>query len=676
LLSIRLAGTRAGRRKSVKRHLVIALAAGFALAALTHAHAEDAVVVTATRFPERLLTSGVGMIVLNADAIAASTATTLPELLARTAGINVRNNSGSPDLQLDMRGFGITGDQNTLVLLDGIRINQNDLGPTQLSAIPLNAIERIEILPGGGAVLYGGGASGGTINIITRGPSRSDKSGAAYAGVGSYAGEEARASLNAAGKEVGLSLSASHLGSDGYRRNNRLRQDNITGDLRFFGDKSSLAMKFGGDQQRLGLPGPRDENQYVSDPRGATNPSDWSAQEGGYVTLQGRTDVGGVELAADLNQRDQRSSANYQSLGSYLDIKTGNTTFSPRLRWTGAPGGADASVVAGMDIADWDYHRRIAGNAESIGNPFSRTDGSQSSRAIYVQGNVMVTPATKLSAGARSQRVQNELTSAFGGPGAPQEQTRSVSAGEIGLHHALGERWAAFGKLGTSFRFATVDENGYTASGQLLEPQTARQGEAGIEYRENGTRLRATFYVMNLDNEIYFSPLVVPYGANTNLSPTRREGLEIRGAAALAKSVELSGNLALQSARFRSGVYGGVDVSGRDIPLVPRLLATLRLAWQASPKTRLLATVSYTGSQRYDNDQANTFPGTMPTYATADLKLTHETGGWILSAVASNLFDKRYYSYAIVDSYACATPVCMYPQPGRTLFTSAEYRFR
>lgn len=62
--------------------------------------------------------------------------------------------------------------------------------------------------------------------------------------------------------------------------------------------------------------------------------------------------------------------------------------------------------------------------------------------------------------------------------------------------------------------------------------------------------------------------------------------------------------------------------------------------------------------------------------ALADLKLMHEIGGWTLAAVAGNLFDKRYYSYGIVDSFACATPVCVYPQPGRTLFASAEYRFR
>jgi len=660
----------------VKNSLAVALAAGLALSPLTHVRADDALIVTATRFPERQLGSGVGMIIIDAKRIAASTATTLPELLARTAAIHVRNNSGSPDSQMDMRGFGITGDQNTLVLLDGIRINQNDLGSTPLSAIPLNAIERIEILPGGGAVQYGGGASGGTINIITRGPRRGDKTGALLVGAGSLAAEQLRASVTAAGEEMGLSLSASHQGGDGYRNNNRLRQDSVAGDLRLFANRSDLAIKFGGDQQRLGLPGARDEDQFVSDPRGATNSSDWSKQDGGYVTFQGRTDLGRAELAADLGWRDQRSEASYPSLGSYLEVKSGSATFSPRMRWTGELDDRDASIVAGLDLADWDYHRRIGGSAETIASPLSRTDGSQRNAALYAQGNVMVASATKLTAGVRVQRVRNELTNSFGGFGSLQRQSLSVRAGEVGLHHGLTPKLAVFGKLGTSFRLATVDENGYTASGELLEPQTARQGEAGMEFRQNGAKLRATLYLMNLDKEIYFSPLVVPYGANTNLSPTRRKGLEIRSAIALTNRVDLAADLAWLSARFRTGTYGGIDVSGRDIPLVPRSVATLRAVWKPATNSRVSAAITHTGSQRYDNDQAGTFPRAMPAYTVVDAKLVHDFGGWTLSLIASNLFDKHYYSYGIVDSYACSTRVCVYPQVGRTLFASAEYRFK
>ena len=136
---------------------------------------------------------------------------------------------------------------------------------------------------------------------------------------------------------------------------------------------------------------------------------------------------------------------------------------------------------------------------------------------------------------------------------------------------------------------------------------------------------------------------MVPFGANTNLSPTRRSGFELFGEAGVSPRLELSGSLVLQSAKFRSGVYGGIDVAGKDVPLVPRALANLRAAWRMAPRTQLIASARYVGRQRYDNDQANTFPGLMPDYALADLKLSHSVAGWRLSASIDNLFDKFYY---------------------------------
>src|SRR5262245_56843917 len=77
----------------------------------------DEVVVTATRFEQPVHEIPVGMIVITDEQIAASGVRTLPQLLARHPGITVRDNSGNPDQSVDLRGFGITGDQNTLVLV-------------------------------------------------------------------------------------------------------------------------------------------------------------------------------------------------------------------------------------------------------------------------------------------------------------------------------------------------------------------------------------------------------------------------------------------------------------------------------------------------------------------------------------------------------------------------------
>jgi len=637
--------------------------------------AEDAVVVTATRFPERRLDAPVGMTTITAEDIARDTARSLPDLLSRLGGLYVRNNSGSPDYQIDLRGFGVTGDQNTLVLLDGIRLNENDLSSTKLSSIPLQSIERVEILRGSGAVLYGGGASGGTINIITKGPHAQRYDAQGYFGAGSYGTADARASVNLSGERLGVLFSGSHLESDNYRVNNRLRQDNGTADLRYTGDTGSIALKIGSDIQRLQLPGTRNEDQLVSDPRGTATPKDWSTRDGNFATLLGRYRLGEVEFAADLGYRDQLATANFVSFASYSEAKLHNLVFSPRLRWNPTPFGMNTSLVVGADWGDWRFDRRFAADPGSISVPSATTLATQGNNAFYAQYNAQVTDAAKLTLGWRSQRVSDHLIQS-GFANSDQNHIRTPRAGEVGIQYALSSSWTAFGRLATSFRVATVDENGFTATGNLLEPQTARHREAGIEYRQSGYRLRTNLYTIDLNNEIYFSPIVVPFGANANLSPTRRSGVELFAALPVSKQIEFSGNAILQTAKFKTGVYGGTDVSGKDIPLVPRELVNLRATWLFMPQTRLVAAVNYVGKQRYDNDQANTFSRLMPAYLLADLKLSRVVGAWNLSGSINNLFDKKYYSYAIVNSFGCATAVCAYPQVGRTLFASAEYAFK
>ncbi len=101
------------------------------------------VVVTASRFVQPRRDSAVGVTVVTAEDIRASGALTLPEVLSRQAGFTVRDNSGSPNRQIDLRGFGITGDQNTLILVNGQRISENETTPADLASISLATVERV-----------------------------------------------------------------------------------------------------------------------------------------------------------------------------------------------------------------------------------------------------------------------------------------------------------------------------------------------------------------------------------------------------------------------------------------------------------------------------------------------------------------------------------------------------
>src|SRR5260221_12185397 len=148
----------------------VAVLAAFALPA--YSQNEDSIVVTATRFPEDVRRLPASTTVLSADDIQKSAARTLPELLQEQVGITMKDFFGNnaSNTSVDLRGFGVTGPQNTLILLDGRRITDIDLSSVQWAAIPLAGIERIEILPGTGAVLYGDGASAGVVNTLTRSP--------------------------------------------------------------------------------------------------------------------------------------------------------------------------------------------------------------------------------------------------------------------------------------------------------------------------------------------------------------------------------------------------------------------------------------------------------------------------------------------------------------------------
>ncbi len=269
----------------------------------------DAVVVTATRFPEDRLDAPVGMTVITAEDIAKSTARTLPEILSQQGNIVIRNTTGSPDQQVDLRGFGVTGDQNTLVLLDGRRLDEVDLSTPSWSAIPIESIERIEILRGSGGVLYGGGATGGTINIITRTPERATITGSAMVGGGSLDTFQAGATASAAGDVFGATGSANTYQTSNWRENNRVHQWSAEADLRAVGSTGKVDLKFGGDRQTVQLPGPRGELELAVNPRGTATPLDWANREGARALLAGEVALGGGTLAADLGYRQTDRSA-------------------------------------------------------------------------------------------------------------------------------------------------------------------------------------------------------------------------------------------------------------------------------------------------------------------------------------------------------------------------------
>lgn len=644
---------------------VLSAAAWCAIAAEVPVTVGEPVIVTATRFEDRYLDKPVNVSIITAEDIKNSTARTVPELLRQLPGIRARDSSGSPNVQVDMRGFGISGDQNTLVLLDGVRISENEQTTVNWSGIPLNAIERIEILRGSGAVLYGGGATGGTINIITKTPAAGQRSASMHGGAATYGTSEAGVGVNLGGENVSLNFHGTYLNTDNYRDNNRLRQKNALADMRWTGDRGSISLKAGADDQDLRLPGALSAAQIEADRRQAATPNDFSNRTGGFLVASGERRVGAVTLAADLGYREKDITASI--IGSPIDSATSVWSFSPRLKLPHKLGGWRNHLVAGVDWDDWSFLNKTS----VFGQPRD-PDAFQRNQAVYLHNTTAIGNAWNVSLGGRLHRVEYGVTD-LANPSQSDERTRNLTAYEIGVRHRASAALSPYAKIGTSFRVPNVNDvyNLFTGVVGLLEPQTSREQEIGVDIRHGPGTYRLALYHMTIDNELYFDPATF---TNRNLPPTRRQGVEAEGKWRFARSFDLFVNYTYAVSEFRSGDFGGVPIAGNEVPLVPRHAANAGAGWAFAPRARGDIVASYVGEQVFDGDETNAFGRKMPAYTVVDFKFTYEGTGWLLGAGVKNLFNEKYFNYAVFDSF---TPTFFaYPQPERSVFVTAQYSFR
>ncbi len=115
---------------------------------------------------------GTSTTAITAEDIERAPVKTLSDILSREPGVQVRNLFGGVNGSrsvVDMRGFGAAAQSNTLILINGRRLHDLDQVGVDLASIPIESIERVEVTRGNsGVVLYGDGAIGGVINIITK----------------------------------------------------------------------------------------------------------------------------------------------------------------------------------------------------------------------------------------------------------------------------------------------------------------------------------------------------------------------------------------------------------------------------------------------------------------------------------------------------------------------------
>ena len=654
----------------------LALACAFSLSLFAGAvsaqeQAISTVHVTGSRFPADAALPAVGATVITADEIRNAGVTDVNQAIRKIGGVYGRQSlDGSPDFGLDLRGFGTNSSQNMVVLVDGVRMNENELAGAVLSTIPVDTVERIEIARGGSSVLYGEGATGGVINIVTKRGAQAGYHGSVSLEGGRFDQHDARASLRHGEGALSFDLAAAHQGTDNYRDNNEFRQKTVSGGVQWARGDSRLGLRVESARQEARFPGSLTLAQFEANPRQSLTPDDFGSLDSDRVTLSGATRIGAVELAAELSHRERETLGHYESEFGTSDVanRSRQTQFSPRLRHLARHNGLLNEFVAGVDLLEWE---RVSTFGSAFG--VSGNDAKQDARAVYLRDEVRWNEAynARLAVGARHETFEKDYADPFAS--VPQEssrQSQNAWSVEGSIDPAPGVTLHA--KAGESYRIPNADENSYRSSVQVLDVQTSRDLEFGVTVGSEARRISARVFRHRLRDEIFFDPtLAFGFGINTNLDPTRRQGVEVDGhmdlPAILPGKLRLSGHVQHVKAEFTDGPN-----AGREMVLVPKNVVTARLAWMPQGKYSGHSAdigAQYVSNQRYGSDFDNSCAARIPSYTTIDARYALKVGAWEFAATGLNLGDRRYFSQA----FGCRSGI--YPSDARQLKLSARYEF-
>ena len=644
--------------KAVARLSFATLAVASAFPAMAQTRLPE-VVVTATRFAEPASVLPFGVSVITADEIQSAGVGSVNEAVMKLLGVVGRiDTAGGNNYALDLRGFGSTAGNNQIVIVDGLRLNEADLSSAGLSAIPIASVERIEVLRGTGAVLYGEGATGGVIVITTKSGIGAQRKSSAqlYGAAGSLGLREARGSAVIASGAFSLDLSASERRSDGHRVNFASEADSVSATGQWSNDWLRLGVRLGRDALSSGLPRALSDVQFAADPRVANSLTEYGASQNHQSGLFAEAILGNWQFAADINRRVKRyDSLTFGALYAY-DVDASNASL--RARHEASFAGYANVFVAGLDRGQWE--RTIT---QSAFTPIG-TRANANSSAFYLKDDLTLPGSrTRLSLGWRTEGIRKlETLSA-----AVIDERQH--AWEAGVSQPVGESSTVYGRVGSSFRLGNVDEFSFTNPAVTLRPQTSRDVELGARWKNASSALEARWYRSRQRDEIGYDPAgngpFGPFGANINFDPTLRQGLEFEGRHLLTPTLDLRVSAAWRRARFTAGPN-----TGNDVMLVPRRTVALRADWRPAPGHTLNAGVQWVSSQT--PDFGNTC--TMPAYATADLRYAYQWGAAELALGIANLADRKYYTLAF-GCTAAGVATSIYPEAGRTFTASLRYQF-
>ena len=627
------------------------------------------VVVSASRYEEELTSVPAHVTVITEENIENSTAQNIPDLLRTVVGINVNDIAGNKrSITVDIRGFGATAPLNTLVLVDGRRVNQADLSGTDWIQIPIERVERIEIIRGGrGSVLYGDNAAGGVINIITKEGTQFEAG--ADTAIGSYDTYKGNAYFSGATDNLSYFFSANLFDSDGYRDNSGTEAKDLGIDLNYYsGDVLKINFSSGYHKDYTRLPGAlkvSDFNAGLSRTNTIT-PDNFADVEDYYFKLAPEVYfLDDSLIKIDLSYR-MRSSLSFYSYtgGNFMgDTEIETITLSPQVLLKNNLGGVGNSLTFGFDYQS--AEENILNNSIFWG---TRSIGTfkleKESYGFYINDDIKLIDSLLFSGGYRNDRANYTLN-----PSTLERISMDEDLYTAGVNYNFYDKSYAYISFSKSFRYPVLDELFSFSRSTIntrLNPQKSDNYEVGVRYYfMDSNYAQANLFRINTENEIFFNSTLY---ANVNLDGiSRRDGVELSFSTQPAEWLMLNGSYTYLKTKIKEGMF-----KRNDIPNVPKSKLTLEALFSPVRDFSMALNGVYTGERRFQGDFANAYDE-QADHIVVNSKLKYRWNDLTAFLDINNLFDEEYSEFGVIGGFPVEN--AFFPSPKRNFLAGLSVDF-
>jgi len=630
------------------------------------------IVVTATRYAETVESVPANVTSITEEDIADSTARDVPGVLEQEVGLHVYDITGNGrSFRVDRSGFGETAALNTLVLVDGRRLNNPDLSGSDWTLIPLDRVSRVEVVRGSrGSVLYGDNATDSVINIITKQGREGLRFGVEGAG-GSYNTQNPSAYVNGTYNDLSYALSGRYYKSDGYRENSQTEQSDAGMNLEYsFAASARLGLSAGYHEDDTGLPGAlrQSELDAGADRRDSTHPFDFADTEDYYVQFNPEIfflENSYFKVPFSFRKREQDFFSSFLG-GEYRgDTDIDYAIASPQFVVQEPISGLDNTLTLGFDYASAD--EEITNQSLFFGFlDVGKFDLEKKNYGVYIHDELFPTERLALSLGYRWDKVEYEFSPVTAGARGKADYDQTVFT--AGLNYRFLDRSYVYFSFAEGFRYPVLDEifsfftNTINAD---LGPQTSDNFEIGVRhYFTEEIYGNLNLFRLDTKDEIFFNPVTF---ANENLdAKTRREGVELT-AGYDGTSVSVRGTYTYRDTEIRGGAF-----TGNQVPSVPRHQASVDLVWRPLEGLTLALNGIYVGDRYLESDYANVFEK-LDDYKVFNVKVEYSWLRYTAFLDLNNVFDEKYSSYGVLGTFP--VEAAYYPAPEFNLFAGLRFDY-